>query len=148
LSIRYFALTLGILFLLIGIAAFVPGLVAMDGHDLRVHGPGTGYLLGLFHVNVLHNLVHLLFGVWGIAAYRRLDASRLYARAVAVSYLVLAVIGIVPNAQINTLFGLVPIHGHDVWLHLVIAAAAAYFGWARVPETRDDSLSGSATDLR
>jgi hypothetical protein len=132
---RYFALVLGIAFLLVGVMAFIPGLVTEDGHGLHVTGPGTGYLLGMFHVNVLHNLVHLLFGVWGVVAYRSFDASRMYARVVAIAYGVLAVMGILP-APLNTVFGLVPIHGNDVWLHAVIAIAAAYFGWATITETR------------
>src|SRR5687768_7261163 len=113
---RYFALVLGIAFLLVGVMAFIPGLVTENGHDLHVTGPGTGYLLGLFHVNLLHNLVHLLFGAWGVMAYRSFDGSRLYARVVAIAYGVLAVLGIIPGPT-GTMFGLVPIHGHDVWLH-------------------------------
>jgi len=138
-AVRYFALVMGITFLLVGLMAFVPGLnqTHTDHPELAVEGPGTGYLLGLFHVNILHNLVHLAFGLWGVIAYRSFDHSRLYARVVAVSYALLAVMGLVPG--LNTLFGMVPIHGHDVWLHALIAAAAAYFGFGpvrTVPSTR------------
>jgi len=28
-----------------------------------------------------------------------------------------------------TLFGLVPLYGNDIWLHGLLAAIAAYFGW-------------------
>lgn len=139
---RYFALVLGILFLVVGIAAFIPGLTTEPhDHNLAVTGPGHGYLLGMFHVNVLHNLVHLLFGIWGVIAYRSFDASRLYARVVAISYAVLAVMGLLPG--LNTMFGLVPIHGNDVWLHLLIAIPAAYFGWATAPATR-----GTTAEIR
>ena len=134
---RYFALIMGIAFLLVGVMAFIPGLVTTgEDHGLHVTGPGTGYLLGLFHVNVIHNLVHILFGVWGIIAYKRYDASRSYARVVAIAYAALALIGVCPSPRINTVFGLVPIHGHDVWLHAVIALAAAFFGWAVGPDER------------
>ena len=64
---------------------------------------------------------------------RTFDASRVYARSVAVIYGLLAIMGLIPG--LNTVFGLVPIHGHDVWLHLLIAAPAAYFGWAAAPVT-------------
>lgn len=130
--VRYFALTLGIVFLIVGVAGFIPGLTTQHAGapELAVHGPGHGYLLGLFHVNLLHNLVHLAFGVWGVIAYRSYDASRLYARGVAVIYGVLVVFGLCPDPRINTLFGLVPVHGHDVWLHAVLALAGAVFGWA------------------
>jgi hypothetical protein len=146
---RYFALVLGIAFLLVGIMGFIPALLmqpaGMHEHDLTVTGPGHGYLLGLFHVNVLHNIVHLLFGVWGIFAYASFDASRIYARVVAISYALLTIMGLIP--ALNTVFGLVPIHGHDVWLHAVIALAAAYFGWATVPAPRAVTDTGAGPEI-
>ena len=51
----------------------------------------------------------------------------MYARSLAVLYGVLGIMGLIPG--LNTLFGLVPLHGHDVWLHLGTAAVAAYFGF-------------------
>jgi hypothetical protein len=142
---RHFALVMGIVFLLVGILGFVPGINQMHGDHpgLTVDDPGHGYLLGLFHVNVLHNAVHLLFGILGIAMSRRYDAARLYARIVAIAYALLAVMGLLPEPFRNT-FGLVPIEGHDVWLHLLIAAAAAYFGFV-VPATEMPTDEYSAT---
>lgn len=127
--IRYFALIYGIVFLVVGIAGFVPGLMTpLDPTDPMVTVNGsTGRLFGLFPVNSLHNLVHIVFGVWGLVAYRTLGASITYARAVAVVYAILVILGLIPGA--HTLFGLVPLYGHDVWLHLVLAAVAAYFGF-------------------
>ena len=134
-SVRAFALVFGIVFLLVGICGFIPAFLRQpaghEDHALTVTA-FEGYLFGLFHVNVLHSLVHVLFGVIGLAASRRFDSARLYARIVAIAYGILAVLGLIPG--VNTLFGLVPLHGHDVWLHAVLAAAAAYFGWAAVPE--------------
>lgn len=74
--------------------------------------------LGLFPVNVLHNLVHLAFGVWGIMAARSLSGARSYALIAGVIYLVLAVMGFI----IPTTLGLIPIGGNDIWLHALIAA--------------------------
>ena len=143
---RRFAQIMGIAFLAIGILGFVPGINQMHGPDdhggsLRVTGPGHGALLGLFHVNLLHNLVHLLFGVMGLAMARTLGAARNYARIVAVSYLLLTVMGLIPAANMHNTFGLVPIHGHDVWLHAVIGLAAAYFGFIR-PAASDSHDAG------
>lgn len=126
-AIRYFAVVYGIVFLLAGIAGFIPGLVTQPAEVADPATGGHGHLLGLFAVNPLHNLVHLAFGIWGVVAYRTLAAARLYARSVAVIYAVFAVLGLIPG--LNTLFGLVPLYGHDVWLHAVLAAVAAYFGW-------------------
>ena len=133
-AVRYFALIYGIVFLLVGILGFVPGMTHMHegSPDLAVEGPGHGYLFGLFHVNVLHNIVHLLFGIWGLAAFRAYGASRMYARGVAVIYALLGIFGLIPG--LNTLFGLVPLHGNDVWLHFLLAIVAAIFGWAPVRE--------------
>ena len=125
---RYFSLVLGIIFLLIGIAGFVPGLLQTPepAADVEVT-QSFGRLMGLFPVNALHNLVHIIFGIWGIAAYRSYTGARGYSKAVAIIYAVLAVMGIIPG--LNTTFGLIPLYGHDIWLHTVIAIAAAYFGF-------------------
>jgi hypothetical protein len=96
-----------------------------------------GRALGLFPVNLLHNGVHLLFGIWGIIAYRSFDAAKTYARITAVIYAVFAVMGLVPG--LDTTFGLVPLFSHDVWLHVLLAAGAAYFGFFhRDRETSSD----------
>lgn len=131
-NVRYFALIYGIVFLLVGIAGFVPGLVTqMEGAAEQGVAGSHGYLFGLFPVNFLHNLVHIAFGIAGFVAYRTFSSARLYAKVVAISYAVLMVFGLIPG--LNTLFGLVPLYGHDVWLHAVLAAVAAYFGFFARP---------------
>ena len=131
---RRFALVVGIIYLVIGIAGFIPGLVqGQDYPDLAVDA-GSGALLGLFPVNVVHHLVHLLVGVLGIAAYRAFDSARLYARGLAIVYGVLAVMGLISAANLHTMFGLTPLFSHDVWLHAGTAIIAAYFGWGPVDD--------------
>ena len=131
---RRFALVVGIIYLVIGIAGFIPGLVqGQDYPDLAVDA-GSGALLGLFPVNVVHHLVHLLIGVLGIAAYRAFDTARLYARGLAIVYGVLAVMGLISAANLHTMFGLTPLFSHDVWLHAGTAIIAAYFGWGPVDD--------------
>lgn len=140
--IRYFALIYGIVFLVIGIAGFVPGfLTPLDAGDPEVGINGsTGRLFGLFPVNSLHNLVHIAFGIWGLVAYRTLTASITYAKAVAIVYAIFVVMGLIPVLQ--TTFGLVPLFGHDVWLHLLLAAVAAYFGFV-APRSRVETTHAS-----
>jgi hypothetical protein len=104
--------------------------VAVDGF--------YGLALGLFPVNILHNLVHLAFGIWGFFAYRTLGAARTYAKGVAIIYAVLTVAGLIPG--LNTMFGLTPLFGNDVWLHAVLSAVAAYFGF--VHRDRSDTAHG------
>jgi hypothetical protein len=87
----------------------------------------------LFPINALHNLVHLAIGAWGLYAFTGFPAARTFARSLAIIYGVLAVIGLIPG--LNTVFGLVPLYGHDVWLHAVTALAGGYFGWVHKPAT-------------
>jgi hypothetical protein len=145
---RRFAMIMGIIFLVVGVLGFIPGITVMhhDDPNLRVEGPGHGYLLGLFHVNVLHNVVHILFGIAGIAAASTFVAARNYARFVAVAYILLAILGMIPTANTWNTWGLIPLHGNDVWLHLLIAVAAAYFGFVvHAPgEERDSRFTHTA----
>jgi hypothetical protein len=126
---RSFARLWGILFLLIGATGFIPGLLAPPGpgHPDMAVDTLYGDALGLFPVNVIHSALHILYGLWGLAAARSVTGAKTYAKVVALSYGVLVILGLVPG--LNTLFGLVPIFGHDVWLHAVLAAPAAYFGF-------------------
>jgi hypothetical protein len=132
----------GIVFLVIGAGGFIPGLTAMDhaGHaaDSEVTMRSFfGYELGMFPVNLLHSVTHILFGIWGILASRSYGGARGYFRAVAIIYAVLAVMGLVP--ALRTTFGLIPLYGADVVLHLVLAAGAAYFGWVNRDRATDRS---------
>ncbi len=126
-STRTFATIFGIVFLAVGIAGFVqPLLQPPEGGELAMDG-GHQMLLGLFAVNTMHNVVHLLFGLWGLLACRSTSHSITYARGVAIIYAVLTVCGLVPS--LDDLFGLVPLHGNNVWLHGALALVGAYFGW-------------------
>ncbi len=124
-----FALLVGLAFTGAGLLGFIPSLVlpppagAPETSVTLAHG----YLLGLFPVNALHNGVHLLTGLTGFVAWAGALSAVTYARALAVIYAALAIMGLIPG--LNTVFGLVPIYGHDVWLHAVTAAAAAYVGF-------------------
>ena len=128
-STRYFALILGIVYTLVGLLGFLPGVTQpppANAPTLAVDA-GYGFLLGLFPINVLHNIVHVLIGVLGIAASRRVADGRLYARGLAIVYGVLAIMGLIPG--LDRTFGLIPLFGHDVWLHALTALVSAYFGF-------------------
>ncbi len=136
---RYFALILGIVYALVGILGFIPGLTnppPAGSPVLSVDG-SYGLLLGLFPVNVLHNIVHLLVGLAGIAAYASFQASKTYARVVFVIFALLTVLGLIPGG--DTTFGLIPLYGNDIWLHALTALVSGYFGFVaeerRVPTT-------------
>ncbi len=126
-STRTFALIFGIVFLAVGALGFVPSMVEPLHPGHPTVDPEGGLLLGLFPINLYHNIVHIIFGLWGLAASRSLGGSVGYARGVAIIYAVLTVLGLVPS--LNTLGGMVPLYQNDVWLHAALALVAAYFGW-------------------
>jgi hypothetical protein len=126
--VRYFALVFGIVYVVVGLAGFVPGLMTHNDMPEMAIGALSGRLLGLFPVNAVHTLVHIVIGLWGIFAWRSFTASRTYAQSVAVIFAVLTIAGLIRG--LNTLFGLVPLFGHDVWLHAGTTIIAAYFGFA------------------
>ena len=122
-----FAKLMGAIYILAGVMGFVPALVSPGDFGMDVVATmGYGYLLGLFPINVLHNVVHMAIGSWGWVASKSMTRSLTFARSLAIFYGALAVMGLIPG--LNTVFGLIPIFGHDVWLHAGTAALAAYFG--------------------
>lgn len=138
--VRAFARWFGILYLVIGVLGFIPGVNMMRMPDEGVTvGTSYGYLLGLFPVNAVHNVVHLLIGIWGVASAGTFARARAFARGLAIVYGVLTIAGFIPN--LSTLFGLTPLFGADIALHAVSAIVAAYFGWG----VRDDAERGHST---
>jgi hypothetical protein len=126
---RTFALIIGVVFLAIGALGFVPPLVtpAPEQAPDVAFTAYYGYLFGFLPVNYFANLAHLAMGAWGIAASRGEGGARAYAKTIAIISGALAVVGLIP--ALNTIFGLVPVYGMDVWLHGIAALAAAVFGW-------------------
>ena len=117
---RVFAAIVGATFLLVGIAGFIPGVttnldeIEFAGHD------STAELVGVFQVSVLHNLVHLAFGVAGLALARRADWARGYLLIGGLVYLALALYGAFIEHDSDANF--VPVNNADDWLHLGLAA--------------------------
>lgn len=137
---RLCALILGITFLFIGIAGFVPAFMSLPG-DAPVTGAvvprlispdGYGHLFGIFPTNFVHNAVHIVFGLLGIAAATSFSGSLVFNQGFAVSYIAIAILGILPIT--NTTFGLMPIYGNNVWFNLLTGIAAAYFGFVKPAE--------------
>ena len=115
----------GIVFILVAILGFVQGGMSMEA-DPEL----APKVLGLFPVNVLHNLVHLAFGIWGLVAARSFTGAVSYAKIAGVLYLVLAGLGFIAP----TTFGLIPIGGNDIWLHVLLGAVLAGVGFtAKAP---------------
>lgn len=88
-------------------------------------GPDAPAILGLFPVNVLHNLAHLILGVWGIVASRSFGSARSYAQIAGILYLLLTALGLVDP----TAFGMIPLGGGDIALHAVLGLILAGVGF-------------------
>jgi hypothetical protein len=101
------ALAFGVVYALVGIAGFFVSetFAARTDDDL----------LGLFQVNHLHNVVHLLIGVALIATSKRLDTARGANLAIGVTYLALGVLG--PLITVTAL-NVIALNGADHLLHL------------------------------
>ena len=132
---RNVTLIYAVAFTAVGILGFVPTFLSPPpAGEILIVDTFHGLLLGLFPVNLMHNIVHLLFGLWAFFAFfsGRL-ASRAYLKSVAVIYAVLTIMGLIPG--LNTLFGLVPLYGNDIWLHALLAIVAGVVGFGvREPE--------------
>ncbi|WP_194421581.1 DUF4383 domain-containing protein [Microbacterium abyssi] len=120
------ALIIGIVFLVVGIAGFIPGLTTkMETMQFAGH-MSEAMLLGIFQVSILHNIVHLLFGVAGIVCAMRVMASRWYLIGGGVVYLVLWLYGLFVPGDHAANF--VPLNTADNWLHLGLAAGMILLG--------------------
>jgi hypothetical protein len=122
------AFAVGIVFLLVGVLGFIPGIttnyddMAFAGHD------STAKLIGIFQVSVLHNIVHLLFGIAGIAMARQARTAYLFLVGGGVIYLVLWIYGLIVDQNSDGNF--VPVNTADNWLHLVLGLGMIALGVA------------------
>ena len=135
--VQMFAVIFGIVYVVVGLLGFLGPTLGPLKPDRDPASLATafanlyyGRLLGVFPVNLLHSIVHLLIGIWGLLSFRTLSGAVGYARGLTVVYLLLAVLGLIPSDATKTVFGLIPIYGHDVWLHAATGLIAAYFGFA------------------
>jgi hypothetical protein len=112
----------GIVFLLVGIAGFIPGITTNLYEGLEFAGDdGNAELLGLFQVSVLHNIVHALFGV-GILMAATPEGARTFLLGSGAIYVVLFLLGILGGGD------WVPLNDADDWLHLGLAVGLIALG--------------------
>jgi hypothetical protein len=120
-TVQRVAQIFGVVFILVAILGFL----ATGMGNMEADPAMAPRLMGMFAVNVLHNVVHLLFGIWGLVASRTFGGARSYARIAGVLYLVLAGVGFIsPNG-----FGFVPLGGNDIWLHALLGLVLAIVGF-------------------
>lgn len=113
-------------FVLVGVLGFVPG-ITTNYDDMTFAGHESGAkLLGIFQVSVLHSLVHLLFGIAGLALARTWSGARSFLLGGGAVYLLLLVYGLAVDHDSDANF--VPFNGADNVLHLVLGATMIALG--------------------
>jgi hypothetical protein len=120
------AKVVGAVFLLVGILGFIPGITSNYSSLSFAGHMSEAKLLGIFQVSILHNIVHILFGIAGLAMARRADSARTYLVGGGIIYLVLWIYGLVTSDQSSANF--VPVNTADDWLHLVLGLGMIALG--------------------
>ena len=123
--VQTLAMLVGATFLLVGILGFIPGITTHYG-DLSFAGEDSGAkLLGIFQVSILHNIVHLLYGVAGLWLARTWSGARAFLIGGGGIYLALWLLGILGGAN------WVPVNTADNWLHFALGLGMVGLGFVR-----------------
>lgn len=127
-AVQRAAAATGAVFLVVGVMGFIPGITTNYG-ALSWAGHDSGaLLLGLFQVSVLHNAVHLLFGIAGLAFARSVTSARAFLIAGGALYALLWLYGLVIDQ--SSADNVVPVNSADNWLHFVLAVGMITMGLA------------------
>jgi hypothetical protein len=121
---RTVAAVLGVVYVLVGVLGFVPAFVA-DGAPADMPS-ASGSLIGIFPINALHNVVHLAIGAALLYGATATPTAIMVSRVVGIVYLLVGLAGFVSADG----FGLLPLGGLDIGLHLATGAVLTYIGFA------------------
>jgi hypothetical protein len=128
-TVQLLATLVAATFVLVGIIGFIPGLTTNLYDGLEFAGEdGNAEILGVFETSVLHNLVHLAFGVVGLALARTWSGARTFLIGGGIIYLLLWLIGLFGGLN------WIPVSDPDDWLHLVLGVAMIGLGVATTRE--------------
>jgi hypothetical protein len=138
--VRSMAGLVGAVFLLVGILGFIPGITSNYDTLSFAGNNSDAKLLGLFEVSILHNIVHLLFGVAGLAMAKATKSATSYLIGGGIIYLVLTVYGFVIDQNSSANF--VPVNNADNVLHLLLGIGMIALG---LPGRRAVDANGART---
>lgn len=125
-TVQKAAMVVGVVFLLVGVLGFIPGVTSNYSTMSFASHDSMAKLLGLFQVSILHNIVHLLFGVAGLTLARTVTGARNYLIGGGIIYLVLFLYGLVVSQ--NSPANFVPLNPADDILHLVLGLGMIALG--------------------
>lgn len=126
--VQTFAAVVGVVFLVVGILGFIPGITSHYDQLTFAGHHSMAMLLGVFSVSILHNLVHLVFGIAGLVCVRGPGLARGYLVLGGFVYLLLCVYGLV--IDIHGGMNFVPVNGADNWLHFGLGIGMIALGLA------------------
>ena len=143
-NVQKAAAAVGAVFLLVGLLGFIPGITSNYDQLEFASADSDALLLGLFQVSILHNIVHLLFGVLGLAMARSVSGARTYLVFGGIVYLVLFLYGLLVGQESAANF--VPLNGADDVLHLLLGIGMILLGV--VLTRRRTEVGTRANDVR
>jgi hypothetical protein len=121
-TVQTLAMVVGAVFLVVGILGFIPG-ITTDYDELSFAGEdSSAELFGIFQVSILHNIVHLIFGIAGLALARTIDGARTYLIGGGAIYLALWLLGLIGGAE------WIPANTADNWLHFGLGTGMIALG--------------------
>lgn len=118
------AMATGIVFLAIGVLGFIPAFTTASAEGVK--------LLGIFEVDPVHNIVHIVSGLAFLAAAQTAKASRMTFQVFGVVYALVTLLGFLLGTD-GRLLGLFHINAADNFLHLFLTAAFLYLGFGTKP---------------
>ncbi|GAA1520471.1 DUF4383 domain-containing protein [Kribbella lupini] len=138
-TVQKAATAVAVVFLVVGVLGFIPGITT--DYDTMTFGGhhSEAKLLGIFQVSILHNIVHLLFGIAGLALARSFSGARNYLIGGGIVYLVLWIYGLVIDQTSSVNF--VPVNTADNWLHFVLGVGMIGLGVALSRDVRTHAHS-------
>ena len=132
-TVQLLATLVSVTFVLAGIIGFIPGLTTNLYDGLEFAGEdGNAEILGLFDTSVLHNLVHLLFGLVGLALARTYSGARTFLIGGGAIYIGLWLLGLFGGLE------WIPANDADDWLHFVLGVAMIGLGFLSTRGTPAD----------
>ena len=128
-TVQLLATLVAATFVLVGIIGFIPGLTTNLYDGLEFAGDdGDAEILGVFKTSVLHNLVHLVFGLVGLVLARTWSGARTFLIGGGIIYLALWLIGLLGGLN------WIPANDADDWLHFVLGVAMIGLGFVTTRE--------------